>query len=110
MAAIDLLKPYAGLRVLVTGGASGIGLAIADAFAECGGQVHVCDASGKALAALAQRPSRAALGTALADVADAAAGERVVDDGPRTPGGLDRPGNKAGLAGGRGRKRRIGPG
>ncbi|KGT01995.1 short chain dehydrogenase family protein [Burkholderia pseudomallei] len=99
MAAIDLLKPYAGLRVLVTGGASGIGLAIADAFAECGGKVHVCDASGKALAALAQRPSRAALGTTLADVADAAAVERVFDDVTRTLGGLDVLVNNAGIAG-----------
>lgn len=62
MTASDLLKPYDGLRVLVTGGASGIGLEIADAFAECGARVHVCDASQAAIAALADRPPRAAAG------------------------------------------------
>ena len=56
MTASDLLKPYDGLRVLVTGGASGIGLEIADAFAECGAHVHVCDASQAAISALADRP------------------------------------------------------
>ncbi|AOK50311.1 3-ketoacyl-ACP reductase [Burkholderia sp. MSMB617WGS] len=99
MTALDLLKPYAGLRVLVTGGASGIGLAIADAFAESGGKVHVCDASEKALAVLAGRPSRAALGTTLADVADPAAVERVFADIARTLGGLDVLVNNAGIAG-----------
>ncbi|KAF1051447.1 MAG: hypothetical protein GAK41_01322 [Burkholderia gladioli] len=51
MAILELLKPYSGLRVLVTGGAVGIGLTIADAFAECGARVHVCDASDAAIAA-----------------------------------------------------------
>ncbi|MBE2971372.1 SDR family NAD(P)-dependent oxidoreductase, partial [Burkholderia cepacia] len=70
MTASDLLKPYDGLRVLVTGGASGIGLEIADAFAECGGRVHVCDASQAAIAALADRPPRAAAGAISATLAD----------------------------------------
>ncbi|WP_431019697.1 SDR family oxidoreductase [Burkholderia cepacia] len=102
MTASDLLKPYDGLRVLVTGGASGIGLEIADAFAECGGRVHVCDASQAAIAALADRPPRAAAGAisaTLADVSDPAAVERVFVDVSSRLGGLDVLVNNAGIAG-----------
>ncbi|KML04965.1 MULTISPECIES: SDR family oxidoreductase [Burkholderia] len=102
MTASDLLKPYDGLRVLVTGGASGIGLEIADAFAECGGRVHVCDASQAAISALADRPPRAAAGAisaTLADVSDPAAVERVFADVSSRLGGLDVLVNNAGIAG-----------
>ncbi|MCA7991243.1 SDR family oxidoreductase [Burkholderia cepacia] len=102
MTASDLLKPYDGLRVLVTGGASGIGLEIADAFAECGGRVHVCDASQAAIAALADRPPRAAAGAISAtpaDVSDPAAVERVFADVSSRLGGLDVLVNNAGIAG-----------
>ncbi|MBR8311869.1 SDR family oxidoreductase [Burkholderia dolosa] len=102
MTASDLLKPYDGLRVLVTGGASGIGLEIADAFAECGARVHVCDASQAAIAALADRPPRAAAGAisaTLADVSDPVAVERVFADVSTTLGGLDVLVNNAGIAG-----------
>lgn len=102
MTASDLLKPYDGLRVLVTGGASGIGLEIADAFAECGARVHVCDASQAAIAALADRPPRAAAGAisaTLADVSDPAAVERVFADASTGLGGLDVLVNNAGIAG-----------
>ncbi|MDN7612697.1 SDR family oxidoreductase [Burkholderia cepacia] len=102
MTASDLLKPYDGLRVLVTGGASGIGLEIADAFAECGARVHVCDASQAAIAALADRPPRAAAGAisaTLADVSDPAAVERVFADVSTGLGGLDVLVNNAGIAG-----------
>ncbi|HIH2751909.1 SDR family oxidoreductase [Burkholderia aenigmatica] len=102
MTASDLLKPYDGLRVLVTGGASGIGLEIADAFAECGARVHVCDASQAAIAALADRPPRAravAIGATLADVSDPAAVEQVFADVSARLGGLDVLVNNAGIAG-----------
>ncbi|RQZ92193.1 SDR family NAD(P)-dependent oxidoreductase [Burkholderia cepacia] len=102
MTASDLLKPYDGLRVLVTGGASGIGLEIADAFTECGARVHVCDASQAAIAALADRPPRAAAGAisaTLADVSDPAAVERVFADVSTGLGGLDVLVNNAGIAG-----------
>ncbi|WP_416269514.1 SDR family oxidoreductase (plasmid) [Burkholderia cepacia] len=102
MTASDLLKPYDGLRVLVTGGASGIGLEIADAFAECGGRVHVCDASQAAISALADRPPRAAAGAisaTLADVSDPAAVERVFADVSSRLGALDVLVNNAGIAG-----------
>ncbi|RBB40912.1 3-oxoacyl-[acyl-carrier-protein] reductase [Burkholderia reimsis] len=102
MTASALLKPYDGLRVLVTGGASGIGLEIADAFAECGARVHVCDASQAAISALADRPPRAAAGAisaTLADVSDPAAVERVFADVSTGLGGLDVLVNNAGIAG-----------
>ena len=42
----------AGLKVLVTAGAAGIGRVIAEAFADGGAHVEVCDVSKEALAAL----------------------------------------------------------
>jgi NAD(P)-dependent dehydrogenase (short-subunit alcohol dehydrogenase family) len=47
----------AGLRVLVTAGASGIGAAIAAAFAETGAEIHICDIDESALAAFQKRIS-----------------------------------------------------
>jgi NAD(P)-dependent dehydrogenase (short-subunit alcohol dehydrogenase family) len=65
----------AGLRVLVTGGASGIGWAIGLALLEEGARVHLCDASSEVLAqALRQQPEMS--GT-VADVADAQHVDRV---------------------------------
>ena len=64
----DRLYPPPGLRVLVTAGASGIGAAIATAFAETGAEIHICDIDAAALAEFQKRfPSCAAT---LADVAD----------------------------------------
>ncbi len=60
----DRLYPPKGLRVLVTAGASGIGAAIASAFAETGAEIHICDIDDAALAAFtkvflrARRPTR----------------------------------------------------
>lgn len=110
MAILDLLKPYSGLRVLVTGGAAGIGLTIADAFAECGARVHVCDASDAAIAALNDRPGKPAIGATLADVADPAAIDRVFVDVRATLGGLDVLVNNAGIAGPTGGVDEIDPG
>src|ERR1700749_1888415 len=47
----DRLYPPPGLRVLVTAGASGIGAAIASAFAEADAKIHICDINDAALAA-----------------------------------------------------------
>ena len=53
MTVLDSLRPPAGLRVLVTAGASGIGAAVARAFCEAGAHVHVCDIDRTALDRLA---------------------------------------------------------
>ena len=47
----DANKMVAGLRVLITAGASGIGFAIAETFAREGARIHICDISEEALAA-----------------------------------------------------------
>jgi NAD(P)-dependent dehydrogenase (short-subunit alcohol dehydrogenase family) len=97
-----MLKPHAGLRVLVTGGASGIGLVIARAFVDAGSRVHVCDASQDAITALLrEEESREcnAITTTLADVSDRAAVGRVFDDVRTHLGGLDVLVNNAGIAG-----------
>jgi short-subunit dehydrogenase involved in D-alanine esterification of teichoic acids len=41
---------HAGLKVVVTAGASGIGLTIAQGFLDAGAQVFICDANEAALA------------------------------------------------------------
>jgi NAD(P)-dependent dehydrogenase (short-subunit alcohol dehydrogenase family) len=97
-----MLKPHAGLRVLVTGGASGIGLVIARAFIDAGSRVHVCDVSQQAIDALNQAEQSTevnAITTSLADVSDRAAVDRVFDDVHAQLGGLDVLINNAGIAG-----------
>jgi NAD(P)-dependent dehydrogenase (short-subunit alcohol dehydrogenase family) len=101
MTVLQMLTPRAGLRVLVTGGASGIGLAIAQAFVETGARVHVCDASESTIDALrnAQQGAASTITATLADVAERSAVERVFADVERHLGGLDVLVNNAGIAG-----------
>ena len=86
-----------GQRVLVTAGASGIGLAIARTLAEAGARVHVCDVDEAALAAC--REAIPGVGTTVADVSDEAAVDRLFDDVQAGLGGLDVLVNNAGIAG-----------
>ena len=86
-----------GLRVIVTAGASGIGLATARAFVAEGARVVICDVDTKALAAVAA--SDAALTQHVCDVSDAAAVERFFATATTTLGGLDVLVNNAGIAG-----------
>jgi NAD(P)-dependent dehydrogenase (short-subunit alcohol dehydrogenase family) len=86
-----------GLKVLVTGGASGIGWTIALMLQEQGARVHLCDASSEFLAqALRQQP---AMSGSVADVADPQHVDRVFDDVQGSLGGLDVLVNNAGIAG-----------
>jgi NAD(P)-dependent dehydrogenase (short-subunit alcohol dehydrogenase family) len=86
-----------GARVLVTAGASGIGLATALAFQAEGARVHVCDVDTAALAALTS--SNPDVGRSQCDVADAAAVDRLFETVAASLGGLDVLVNNAGIAG-----------
>jgi len=86
-----------GLRVLVTAGASGIGLATARAFAREGAKVYVCDVDIAALRAVAA--SDPELQQMVCDVADPAAVARLFDAATGALGGLDALVNNAGIAG-----------
>ena len=93
----ERLYPPKGLRVLVTAGGSGIGAAIASAFAETGAEIHVCDIDDGALAAFQKRfPSCVATHADVADelqVAELFQAQRTRFDG------LDVLVNCAGIAG-----------
>lgn len=82
-------------RVLITAGASGIGLAMARAFRAAGAIVFVCDIDDKALAAAAQE----GLITARCDLARRAEIETMVPEAVGALGGLDVLVNNAGIAG-----------
>jgi NAD(P)-dependent dehydrogenase (short-subunit alcohol dehydrogenase family) len=97
MGTLDLLKPRPGLRVLVTGAASGIGAAIADAFLEAQAQVYVCDVDPHAVEAAQSR--HPALRASVADVSNREQVDRVVDEAANALGGLDVLVNNAGIAG-----------
>jgi NAD(P)-dependent dehydrogenase (short-subunit alcohol dehydrogenase family) len=85
------------LRVLVTAGASGIGLATARAFAREGARVHVCDVDANALDALTA--SDPALMGSVCDVADPSSVAGLFDFATADLGGLDALVNNAGIAG-----------
>ena len=86
-----------GLRVVVTAGAAGIGLAITRTFAEHGARVHICDVDEKALAGC--RKELPAVSQTHADVAKLGDVERLFEDAKRSLGGLDVLVNNAGIAG-----------
>jgi len=83
-----------GLRVLVTAGAAGIGLAIARTFRDHGAKVFVCDVDDKALAALDKD-----IGRTKADVASVTDVDRLFAESQKALGGLDVLVNNAGIAG-----------
>ncbi|MCY1158206.1 MAG: family oxidoreductase [Citricoccus sp.] len=84
-------------RVLVTAGASGIGLAIARAFAANGDRVHIGDINPDAVqAALAENPAFTA---SVSDVSRAADVDSLMADVRSELGGLDVLVSNAGIAG-----------
>jgi len=86
-----------GLRVVVTAGAGGIGLAIVRHLAACGARVFTCDVAEPALAQLAQ--SHPEVGAIRADVSSEADVARLFEAAERQLGGLDALINNAGIAG-----------
>lgn len=93
MSVIESLIPRQGLKVLVTAGANGIGLAIAQAFKEAGALVHVCDVDEAALMSLPK-----GITYTLGDVSNAKDIDRLFED-VKQLGGLDVVVNNAGIAG-----------
>jgi NAD(P)-dependent dehydrogenase (short-subunit alcohol dehydrogenase family) len=107
MSTFDLLKPSPGLKVLVTGGAAGIGAAIAKAFNEVGANVYVCDIDPVAVDAIGSENS--GIHAAVADVAKEEDATRVVNTAADALGGLDVLVNNAGIAGPTGRIEEMKP-
>lgn len=86
-----------GKRVVVTAGANGIGMVIAEGFVACGASVYVCDIDENAVASVIAN-NRGILGC-VADVSDVAAVDRMFDDIDARLGGVDILINNAGIAG-----------
>lgn len=81
----------AGYGVIVTGGASGLGLAYAEVLASHGARVTLIDVDGGAVAGQASRLAEEGLDVrgAVADVTDHAALDRVIDEAAEDYGRLD---------------------
>jgi NAD(P)-dependent dehydrogenase (short-subunit alcohol dehydrogenase family) len=95
-ASIDLDFSLKGERALVTGGASGIGAAICEAFAVKGAKVAIVDINADAAASEAKKVGAGAVSFAC-DVADPALVNRAVGSVLSAFGGLDILVNSAGV-------------
>ncbi len=91
------LDPDGPMAVLITGGATGIGRAIADAFLAEGRAVHICDIDGAAVEAYVDSHPKAS-GT-QADAANIVQVDGVFDDLLTRYGALDVLVNNVGIAG-----------
>ncbi|MCP8895072.1 D-threitol dehydrogenase [Shinella daejeonensis] len=94
---IDLNFPLDGKVALVTGGASGIGAAVASAFIAKGAKVAVLDIDATIARAKADELGSAAK-PFVCDVSDAASVEKAVNDVIEAFGGIDIAVNSAGVA------------
>lgn len=94
---IEIKGRLEGLRVLVTAGASGIGLAIAERLLAEGAKVQICDIDAGMLAAFAKRFPQAYIFDA--DVSDEIACSALIAEATKNLGGLDVLINNAGIAG-----------
>lgn len=83
--------------VLISAGASGIGLAIAQAFLEAGANVHICDISKAALDECKQRYPQ--LGITQADISDSDQVDHLFEEVRANLGRLDVLINNAGISG-----------
>ena len=97
MKIIDLLNPPANLRVVITGGASGIGAVIAKAFHEVDAQVYICDINASAVDRM--KLEYPGLQGGVVDVGIKHQVDRVMDEALSLLGGLDVLVNNAGIAG-----------
>ncbi|WP_417669398.1 SDR family oxidoreductase [Roseibium sp.] len=96
-----------GLRVLITAGASGIGLHTARAFVREGAKVHICDIDTRAIEAI--NKSDPEIGTTVCDVSDRGQVEELFAAALQHLGGLDCLVNNAGIAGPTGPVQEISP-
>ena len=96
-----------GLRVLITAGAGGIGLKVAEAFEREGATIHVCDVDKEALATL--KKTHPKISSSLCDVSDRAQVAALFKDALAKLGGLDCLINNAGIAGPTGPVHEINP-
>ncbi|MFN8494051.1 MAG: SDR family oxidoreductase [Caldilineaceae bacterium] len=87
----------AGLRVIVTAAASGIGRVIVETLLQNGARVHICDIASERLAAC--QSALPSISVTQADVADPAQVDRLFDEAIAQLGGLDGLVNNAGIAG-----------
>jgi NAD(P)-dependent dehydrogenase (short-subunit alcohol dehydrogenase family) len=89
----------ASQRVLVTGGAGGIGLATTRAFVAAGARVHIADPDAEALGAVTAGPDATAITGSVCDITDTSAVATMFEDVVGVLGGLDVLVNNAGIAG-----------
>lgn len=97
MKIVELLKPPPGLKVLITGGAAGIGAVIARAFHEVEAQVYICDIDGEAVERM--KREHPGLRGSVADVGVRHDVDRMMDEATSSLGGVDVLVNNAGIAG-----------
>jgi len=85
------------MRVVVTGGASGIGLAIAQRLASTGSDIFLCDVDAGSLDAVLER--NPTWNGRAADVGEPSAVEVAIQEAEKAMGGIDLLVNNAGIAG-----------
>lgn len=95
----NLARPLAGRRAVITGAASGIGAAIANAYAQAGARLVLADRNGQALETIAAvcRSLGADVLECVADVGTRAGAQAGVDTCLQAFGGIDILVNNAGM-------------